>query len=75
MMKEGKVKWFDIERGYGFISPFDKGEDIFLHITDIQESGYEKIEKGEFVEFEEKVGKNGKTRAKNITIFVYEYDD
>lgn len=74
IMKEGKVKWFDLERGYGFISPFGKGEDIFLHITDIQESGYETIEKGEFVEFEEKVGKNGKTRAKNITIFVYEYD-
>lgn len=73
-MKEGKVKWFDLERGYGFISPFDKGEDIFLHITDIQESGYDKIEKGELVEFEEKVGKNGKTRAKNITIFAYEYD-
>jgi|TARA_B110000285_G_C15029135_1_gene565754 CspA family cold shock protein len=74
MMKEGKVKWFDLERGYGFISPFGKGEDVFLHITDIQESGYETIQKGEYVEFEEKSGKNGKTRAMNITVFEYVYD-
>jgi CspA family cold shock protein len=74
MMKEGKVKWFDEERGYGFIRPFEKGEDIFLHITDLQESGYEKVEKGEMIEFEEKTGKNGKTRAMNITVFEYVYE-
>ena len=74
VMKEGKVKWFDMEKGFGFISPFGKGEDVFLHITDIQESGYETIEKGEYVEFEEKSGKNGKTRAMNITVFEYVYD-
>jgi CspA family cold shock protein len=73
-MKEGKVKWFDLEKGFGFISAFGQEEDVFLHITDLKASGYESVEKGELIEFEEKLGKNGKTRAKNITIFEYVYE-
>ncbi len=67
-MKEGTVKWFDAEKGYGFISPKDGGKDIFLHISDLRESGYLEIEQGDFVEFEVAVTDKG-TRAVNITIY------
>jgi cold shock protein len=75
MKKEGKVKWFDQDRGYGFIRPFKKGPDVFVHITDVKESGYENLDKGDFVEYELQQGNDGKDRATEIAIFEYEYED
>ncbi len=47
----GTVKWFSNPKGYGFISTPD-GEDVFVHYTDIEGTGFRKLEEGESVEFE-----------------------
>lgn len=67
-MKEGTVKWFDAEKGYGFISPKSGEKDVFLHVSDLHDSGYMEIEQGDLVEFETETTSKG-TRAVNITIF------
>ena len=47
----GKVKWFDAEKGFGFINR-GEGEDIFVHYSQIQEEGYRSLEEGQEVTFE-----------------------
>ena len=51
-MSKGKVKWFNDLKGYGFITPGDDSEDIYVHHSDIVEEGYKTLSEGEFVEFE-----------------------
>ncbi len=52
MTRQGKVKWFDAEKGYGFIEPDDGGKDIFVHRNNIQNLGYHQgLEEGEAVQF------------------------
>ena len=66
MAPEGTVKWFSDEKGYGFISPDDGGEDIFVHYSDIEGSGFRSLEEGERVTYE--VGQRSKgTRAVNVS--------
>lgn len=48
---EGKVKWFNNDKGYGFID-YVEGSDIFVHYTAIQEDGFKTLEEGQMVEFE-----------------------
>lgn len=60
---KGIVKWFDDEKGYGFIEY--NGEDIFVHFTTIREEGHKTLVQGEFVNFEVVNTVNGK-RAKNV---------
>lgn len=55
----GVVKWFNAEKGYGFITPED-GADVFVHYSAIQASGYRKLETGEAVEFNLTEGPKGK---------------
>ena len=50
--QEGMVKWFSEEKGYGFISPDDGGEDLFVHYTEIEGSGYRSLKEGERVGYE-----------------------
>ena len=52
MVQEGMVKWFSEEKGYGFISPDDAGEDLFVHYSHIEGSGYRSLEEGETVIYE-----------------------
>lgn len=74
-MQEGQVRWFNRDKGFGFIRPFDKSmEEVFLHITDVKNSGYKDIEEGDFVEFEVGLGDNGKERATKILKFEYVYE-
>lgn len=61
---KGIVKWFDDEKGYGFIEC--KGEDIFVHFTTIREDGHKTLVQGEFVNFDIVKTIKGK-RAKNVT--------
>ena len=56
---QGTVKWFNDEKGYGFITPDDGGEDLFVHHTGIAGSGFKALEEGEKVSYEVTQGKKG----------------
>lgn len=62
----GTVKWFNSEKGYGFITT-EEGEDIFAHFSQIQKEGFKSLEEGEKVEFEVVEGQKG-PQAANITV-------
>ena len=64
-MATGKVKWFHRKKGYGFILT-DAGEDVFVHYSIIEGSGYRYLEDGEAVEFEYEKSKNG-LKATSVT--------
>lgn len=51
-MAQGTVKWFNAEKGYGFISPADGSGDVFVHYSAISGSGYKSLEEGQQVNFE-----------------------
>jgi len=55
----GTVKWFNAEKGYGFISQPDRGADVFVHFSAIDMSGYRVLEEGQQVEFEVQEGPKG----------------
>ena len=57
-MAKGKVKWFNNQKGYGFITP-ENGADVFVHHTAIQGEGYKSLEEGQAVEFEVTQGPKG----------------
>lgn len=57
--KQGTVKWFNADKGFGFISQED-GEDLFAHYSEIQSNGYRSLDEGAKVEFEITQGKKGK---------------
>jgi len=55
----GIVKWFNSNKGYGFIAPDDGGDDLFVHYSEIQTSGYATLEEGQKVEYEVGQGRKG----------------
>jgi CspA family cold shock protein len=63
----GVVKWFSAEKGYGFITP-DNGQDVFVHYSAIQMSGYKKLEPGMKVEFEITEGPKGKQASQVVPV-------
>jgi CspA family cold shock protein len=65
-MAQGKVKWFDKERGYGFISPLGGGKDLFVHYTAIDGSGFKSLDEGEKVTYEVREGRKG-MQATNVS--------
>jgi CspA family cold shock protein len=58
-MASGTVKWFNSEKGYGFITPDGGGKDLFVHYSEIQGAGYRELAEGQRVEFEETQGRKG----------------
>ena len=58
-MAQGTVKWFNSDKGYGFIAPDDGTSDVFVHHSAIQMNGYRSLEEGQAVEFELKEGPKG----------------
>jgi cold shock protein len=58
-MNTGTVKWFSSEKGFGFISPDDGGDDLFVHHSGIQVSGYASLDEGQKVQFEVGQGHKG----------------
>lgn len=63
---QGKVKWFNPEKGYGFIEREDGGGDVFIHFSAIQMEGFKTLNEGEQVEFEIVEGARG-PQASNVT--------
>jgi len=64
-MASGTVKWFNAEKGYGFISQDDGGADVFVHFTAIQSSGYRSLDENQRVEFDVTQGPKG-PQAENV---------
>ncbi|MDF1541985.1 MAG: cold-shock protein [Anaerosomatales bacterium] len=64
-MAEGTVKWFNADKGYGFIS-HDEGDDVFVHYSEIQGEGFKSLDEGQAVAFEITTGQNGKLQASNV---------
>jgi CspA family cold shock protein len=58
-MAQGTVKWFNAEKGYGFIAPDGDAPDVFVHFSEIQGNGYRSLEDGQRVEFEVTQGQKG----------------
>ena len=61
-MTVGTVKWFNDDKGYGFIQP-ESGEDVFVHFSAIQTSGYRSLNEGQAVEFDVAQGPKGPQAA------------
>ena len=66
-MATGTVKWFNADKGYGFITPDEGGKDLFVHFSAIQGSGYRELHEGQHVEFEPQQGQKG-MQAANVTL-------
>jgi len=65
-MAQGTVKWFSDEKGYGFISPDDGGEDLFVHHTGITGDGFKTLDEGSKVTYEATQGRKG-MQAESVT--------
>lgn len=60
----GKVKWFNIEKGFGFITPNGGQKDVFVHFSEINNDGFKTLEEGMSVEFEIAEGQKGPAAVK-----------
>jgi CspA family cold shock protein len=58
-MATGTVKWFSAEKGYGFITPDEGGEDLFVHYSSLQMEGFRVLREGQKVEYETAPGRKG----------------
>ena len=65
-MAVGTVKWFNAEKGYGFIAPEDNSADVFVHFSAIQGSGFKELQENDRVEFETQDGPKC-LQAANVT--------
>lgn len=66
-MANGKVKWFNVTKGYGFITPNDGSSDVFVHISAVQKAGLQQLNDGQAVSYEV-VDNKGKASAQQIKL-------
>ena len=66
-MNKGTVKWFNAQKGYGFITNDANGEDVFVHFSGIASDGYKSLEEGQKVSFDITEGNRG-LQAVNVTV-------
>ena len=66
-MAQGTVKWFNAEKGFGFIAQEDGGEDVFVHFSAIQSGGYKSLDENPKVEFDLAQGPKG-PQAENVRV-------
>ena len=68
-MATGTVKWFNGEKGYGFIQPENGGKDVFVHISAVEQAGHRSLNEGQKVSYEEVADRRtGKVSAGNLQI-------
>lgn len=68
-MPTGTVKWFNGQKGFGFIQPDDGGSDVFVHVSAVERAGLSGLAEGQQVSFEIKVDpKRGKSSAENLKV-------
>jgi CspA family cold shock protein len=65
-MPSGTVKWFNAQKGYGFIQPSDGGKDIFVHISAVEQAGLSTLNEGQKINFEIVTTDRGRTAAGNL---------
>jgi CspA family cold shock protein len=65
-MAEGTVKWFNSQKGYGFIQPSDGSQDVFVHISAVERAGLSGLNEGQKVSFDLERGQRGKMAATNL---------
>jgi CspA family cold shock protein len=65
-MAIGTVKWFNSQKGYGFIQPDDGSKDVFVHISAVERAGLGNLHEGQKLNFELERGNQGKTSAVNL---------
>jgi len=73
-MARGKVKWFNTSKGYGFIEPDEGSHDVFVHISAVQEAGFEVLEEGQRVEFGLHQLGDGRTNAQELIFLDHKED-
>jgi cold shock protein len=66
-MARGTVKWFNSQKGYGFIQPQSGGKDVFVHISAVEKASLPGLNEGQVVEYEE-ISNRGKTSAENLKV-------
>ncbi|MEO0938856.1 MAG: cold-shock protein [Pseudomonadota bacterium] len=67
-MATGTVKWFNTEKGYGFIAPEEGGKDVFVHISAVERSGLTGLADNQKVSYELQAGRDGRESAGNIEL-------
>ena len=67
-MATGSVKWFNADKGYGFIEPSDGSKDAFVHISAVERAGLTGLNEGQKVEYELVPGRDGKSSAENLVV-------
>jgi cold shock protein len=65
-MAQGTVRWFNSQKGYGFIHPDGGGGDVFVHRSAVERSGLSTLQEGQKISFEMETGRDGKTSAENL---------
>ena len=67
-MSSGTVKWFNAQKGFGFIQPSDGSKDVFVHISAVERAGLSTLNEGQKVTYELEQGRQGKTSAANLQV-------
>ena len=67
-MATGTVKWFNAEKGFGFIAPDEGGKDVFVHITALREAGLESLQDDQKVSYELQSGRDGRSSAGSLQL-------
>jgi CspA family cold shock protein len=65
-MATGKVKWFNAQKGYGFIQPTSGGADVFVHITAVERAGMDGLQEGQTLSYDLEQGQRGRVSAVNL---------
>ena len=65
-MSQGTIKWFNAQKGFGFIQPDDGSKDVFVHISAVERAALSGLNEGQKVSFDLEQGQQGKTAATNL---------